>query len=70
MYNDFVHDPIELQRFYTVQSAGNSTGLGLSIARLLTERMKGDITAWYKAGQLDIQITLKERMETIENLST
>ena len=50
------------ERFYTVQSAGNSTGLGLSIARLLTARMKGDITAWYKDGQLYIQITLKERI--------
>lgn len=44
------------ERFYTVESAKNSTGIGLSIARLLTERMEGDITLEYKNGQLYIQI--------------
>lgn len=32
-------------RFYTVENAGNSTGLGLSIAKLLTQRMGGEISA-------------------------
>ena len=43
-------------RFYTVESARGSTGLGLSIARLLTERMGGTITAEYKNGALQICI--------------
>ncbi len=34
-------------RFYTVETAGNSTGLGLSIAKLLAEQMGGVITAEY-----------------------
>lgn len=32
-------------RFYTVESSRNSTGLGLSIARHLTQQMGGEITA-------------------------
>lgn len=34
-------------RFYTVETAGNSTGLGLSIAKLLAEQMGGEIAAEY-----------------------
>lgn len=41
-------------RFFTVETARNSTGLGLSIARLLTEKMGGTITADYKSGMLHI----------------
>ena len=45
-------------RFYTVEVARNSTGLGLSIARTLVERMGGTITADYENGQLTIRILL------------
>ena len=42
-------------RFYTVETAQNSTGLGLSIAKLLTEKMGGTIMAEYKDGRLCIR---------------
>ena len=45
-------------RFYTVEVARNSTGLGLSIARTLVERMGGTITAYYADGRLTIKIIL------------
>lgn len=41
-------------RFYTVENAKGSTGLGLSIARLLTEKIGGSITAFWKEGYLVI----------------
>lgn len=43
-------------RFYTVEVARNSTGLGLSIARTLVERMGGTITADYENSRLTIKI--------------
>lgn len=43
-------------RFYTVETACSSTGLGLSIAKLLTEKMGGTITAEYESGHLQICI--------------
>ena len=43
-------------RFYTVETARNSTGLGLSIAKLLTEKMGGTIGAEYENGALQICI--------------
>lgn len=45
-------------RFYTVETAHHSTGLGLSIAQTLVERMGGTITADYDDGRLTIIIKL------------
>ena len=45
-----------LDRFYTVDSARGSTGLGLSIAKLLTEKLHGTISADYENETLRICI--------------
>lgn len=43
-------------RFYTVESSRNSSGLGLSIAKILVERMGGNISAQYQNSKLSIKI--------------
>lgn len=43
-------------RFYTVEAAKKSTGLGLSIAKGLTEQMNGTISAGYHDGKLNVHI--------------
>ena len=43
-------------RFFTVETARNSNGLGLSIAKTLTEQMGGSIAASYNNGILSITV--------------
>ena len=43
-------------RFYTVENAKGSTGLGLSIAKLLCEKMGGSLTAEYTDGVLKLRL--------------
>ena len=50
-------------RFYTLENARKSTGLGLSIARILIEQMSGTITAEYKEGRLFIYLFLPYKVE-------
>ena len=47
-------------RFYTVENARSSTGLGLSIARSLAERMNAAITASYSNKKLSVIVDFGE----------
>ena len=53
-------DPVSagrlFDRFYTVEAARNSTGLGLSIAKELTQRMDGSIGAALHGGTLTVWV--------------
>lgn len=45
-------------RFYTVENGRGSTGLGLSIAKTLTEKLGGSIGASWSGGRLRIRLRL------------
>lgn len=47
-------------RFYTVESGFNSSGLGLTIAKELTNQMNGTIDADYKHGILSIHLQFSD----------
>lgn len=47
-------------RFFSVEAAQNSTGLGLSIAKALTEQMNGIITACYENGTLHVNLSFPQ----------
>lgn len=49
------------ERFFTVETAHHSTGLGLSIARTLVERMHGAIDASYAEGRLILRIVFPSK---------
>lgn len=54
-------------RFYTVNTAQKSTGLGLGITKTLVEQINGTITASYHDGKLSISIQLPISHEQEKN---
>lgn len=47
------------ERFFTVEAARGSTGLGLSIARTLMEQMGGSVSAHLSGGKLVLRLSFR-----------
>lgn len=66
--------PVQVERlfdrFYTVETARSTTGLGLSIARQLTEKMHGRIDADYENGILTICLRFPQVQDNDPERST
>lgn len=54
-------DPVQVgrlfDRFFSLEAARGSTGLGLAIARTLAERMGGSVAAAYENGRLTVTVS-------------
>lgn len=48
-------------RYFTVESGGQGTGIGLSITRHLTEKMGGTVTADWREGVLSVRLGFPEK---------
>ena len=67
-------DPISagklFDRFFTVENGRGSTGLGLSIAKILTEQLGGSIVSEYVKDQLTIRVIFAEHTGAAEQAGT